>query len=97
MNSKGWNAHVHRGLSGKFELINLSEDNFSREIGPTKDQPKRDKLAAAADVSRLNLGGWIDKQTSKHVNTHTHMYIHIYMCICICVCMCVSIYIYIHV
>ena len=34
---KGWNYHVHRIFPGKFEPSNLSRENFSREIGRTRD------------------------------------------------------------
>ena len=30
---KGWNSHVHRKFTGKFESSNVSRDHVSREIG----------------------------------------------------------------
>ena len=36
---KGWNCHVRKEFPGKFESINLSRDNLSREIGRTNWDP----------------------------------------------------------
>ena len=30
---QGWNSHVHRGLSAKFDSSNVSRRNVSRRIG----------------------------------------------------------------
>ena len=33
---KGWNSHVHRGISGNLESANLSRDNHGKNIGRTE-------------------------------------------------------------
>ena len=39
LNFKGWNSKAHRDFPGKFESINLSRDNLSREIGNIEALP----------------------------------------------------------
>ena len=42
LNLKGWNSHVHRKFTGRFESSNVSRDNVSREMGRKRGEGTAD-------------------------------------------------------